>query len=84
MLFAPDADHPGLVPCIVLTVKQRNELCGFKTSESYLVTSSLKMEPRPLTVQKVDNVINWINLYPLDSTTGFPNTYPLDGALFGG
>ena len=80
----PDADHPDLVPCIVLTVMQRNALCGIKTSESYLVTSSLKMEPRPLIVQKVDNVINWINLYPLDSTIGFPNTFSVDGALFGG
>ena len=49
-----------------------------------MVTSSLKMEPRPLTVQKVDNVINWINLYPQDSTIGFPNTFSVDGALFGG
>ena len=23
----------------------------------------------------------WINLYPMDSTIGFPNTYPLDGDL---
>ena len=29
-------------------------------------------------VQKVDNVIYRINLYPLDSANGFPNTYPLD------
>ena len=84
MLFVPDADHSGLVPCIVLTVVQRNALLGIKTSEFYLVTSSLKIEPRALTVQKVDNVIKWINLYPLDSTIGFPNTYPVDGALFGG
>ena len=91
----PDADHSGLVPCIVLTVVQRNALLGIKTSEFYLVTSSLKMEPRPLIVQKVDNVmrekpwgrgcvIHRINLYPLDSTIGFPNTYAVDSALFGG
>ena len=80
----PDADHSGLVPCIVLTVMQRNALCGIKTSESYLVTSSLKIEPRALTVQKVDNVINWINLYSLDGTIGFPNTYSVDSALLGG
>ena len=28
-------------------------------------------------VQKVDNAIYRINLYPLDSAIGFPNTYPL-------
>ena len=35
-------------------------------------------------VQKVDNAIHRINLYPLDSTIGFPNTYPLDSDLSGG
>ena len=30
-------------------------------------------------VQKVDNAIHRINLYPLNSAIGFPNTYPLDG-----
>ena len=28
-------------------------------------------------VQKVDNAIHRINLYPLDSAIGFPNTYSL-------
>ena len=32
-------------------------------------------------VQKVDNTIHRINLNPLDSATGFPNTYPLDSAI---
>ena len=35
-------------------------------------------------VQKVDNAIDRINLFPLDSAIGFPNTYPLDGNLSGG
>jgi len=35
-------------------------------------------------VQKVDNAINWINLYPLKSAIGFPNTYLLDHDLSGG
>ena len=35
-------------------------------------------------VQKLHNAFHWINLYPLDSTTGFPNTYPLDSDLSGG
>ena len=32
-------------------------------------------------VQKVDNAIHQINLYPLDSAIRFPNTYPLDNGL---
>ena len=35
-------------------------------------------------VQKVYNTIHRINLYPVDSAIGFPNTYPLDRALSGG
>ena len=31
--------------------------------------------------QKVDSDIRWINLYPVDSANGFPNTYPLDSDL---
>ena len=32
-------------------------------------------------VQKMDNTIHWINLYPLYSKIGSPNTYPLDSDL---
>ena len=35
-------------------------------------------------VQKTDNAIHRINLYPADSVIGFPNTYPLDNDLSGG
>ena len=35
-------------------------------------------------VQKVDNTIRWINLYPVDSAIGFPKTYPLDRDLSSG
>ena len=36
-------------------------------------------------VHKVDNAINRINLYPLDSAIGFSNIYyPLDSDLSGG
>ena len=35
-------------------------------------------------VRKVDSVIRWINLYPLNSAIDFRNTYPLDSDLFGG
>ena len=31
--------------------------------------------------QKMDRAILRINLYPLNSTIGFPNTYPLDSDL---
>ena len=30
------------------------------------------------------NAIHWINLYPVDSATGFLNTYPQDSDLSGG
>ena len=35
-------------------------------------------------VQKVDNAIHWINLYPVDNAIDFSNTYPLYGDLSGG
>ena len=34
--------------------------------------------------KKVHSAIHWINLYPVDNATGFPNTYPLDSDLSGG
>ena len=35
-------------------------------------------------VQKLDSTIHRINLYSLDSTFGFPHTYPLNRDLSGG
>ena len=35
-------------------------------------------------IQKVDSAIHWINLYPLKSAIGFPNTYLLDSDLSNG
>ena len=35
-------------------------------------------------VQKMDGAIQRINLCPVDSAIGFPNTYPLDSDLSGG
>ena len=32
-------------------------------------------------VQKLDSTTHPINLYPVDSTIGFPNTNPLDSAI---
>ena len=34
-------------------------------------------------VHKVENAIHWINLYPVDSAIGFPNTYLLNSDLSG-
>ena len=35
-------------------------------------------------VEKMDNSIQWINLYSVDNAIGFPNTYLLDSDLTGG
>ena len=35
-------------------------------------------------VQKVDNAIHWINLYPVDSAISFSHIYPLDSDLSAG
>ena len=35
-------------------------------------------------VEKMDNPIQWINLYSVDNAIGFPNTYLLDSDLTGG
>ena len=40
-----------------------------------------KGEHLALVVQKVDNAIRCINLYPLDSAISFSNIYPLDSDL---
>ena len=45
---------------------------------SSVVRNSFVLDLAPV-VQKVDT-----NLYPVDSTIGFPNTYPLDSDLSGG
>ena len=34
-----------------------------------------------LVVQKADNAIHWIDLYPLNSTIGFHNIYPVDSTI---
>ena len=50
------------------------------------VLHKLHADPRGLApvIQKVDNSIHRINLYPLDSVVGFHNTYPLYSDLSGG
>ena len=44
----------------------------------------LYLKVRAPVVQKVYNTIHRINVYPVDSAIGFPNTYPLDRDLSGG
>ena len=40
--------------------------------------------PLASVVRKLDNAINRVNLSPVDSAIGFPNTYPVDNDLSGG
>ena len=47
-----------------------------------LLISILIIQLAPV-VQKVNNAIHWINLYPLKSVMGFSNSYPLDSDLSG-
>ena len=48
---------------------------------NFTIVSTTLLAP---VVQLVDNTNHHINLYPLDSAIGFPNTYPLDGNLSSG
>ena len=49
----------------------------------FAVTIMYTVHQAPV-VQKVDNTIHWINLFPVDEAIDFPNTYPLDSNLSGG
>ena len=49
--------------------KTNNALVG---QRSYRTNLCIILAP---VVQVVDNAIHWINLHPLDSAIGFPNTY---------
>ena len=62
-------------------LRKRNITQRFVSSISLVNIHSQILSP---VVQKVDNAIHWINPYPLNGTIDFPNTYPLDGDLFGG
>lgn len=63
--------------CSVVTSKSNFVKMGFAVTIMYTVHQA------PL-VQKVDNSIHWINLFPVDEAIDFPNTYPLDSYLSGG
>ena len=38
--------------------------------------SSIILILQTLVVQTLDSAIQWINIYPVESATSFPNTYP--------
>ena len=70
-----------------LKLIREGDTCQF----SEMINLHLSKCPQPIgdtfqapVVQKVDNAVQWINLYPVDSAVGFPNTYPLDSDLSGG
>lgn len=48
---------------------------------SFPLYETVTYQVQALVVQNVDNVIRWINLYPLDSAITFSNIYPLDSDL---
>ena len=55
---------------------------GIVAGTLFSIPSSWKIdhEQGPV-IQKVDNVVHQINLYPVHDVIGFPNTYPLDSAI---
>ena len=59
---------------------------SYKSLWSLLVSKSrMKITIlQALVVQRLDSAIHQINLYPVDSASGFPNTYLLDSDLSGG
>ena len=64
--------------CSVVTSKSNFVKMGFAVTIMYTVHQA------PL-VQKVDNTIHWINLFPVDNAIiDFLITYPLDSNVSGG
>jgi len=60
---------------------QFSEMINLQLSKHPQLTGGTFQAP---VVQKVENAIQWINLYPMDSAIGFPNTYPLENDLSSG
>ena len=60
------------VHCIIILRSYNDSFCNFCRTKFALLAP---------VVQKVDNAIHRINLYPLDNVIGFPDTYPLDNDL---
>ena len=57
--------------------KQLNTVSNTKENLIHVIHNKTKRQQAPV-VQKVDNVIHRINLYPVDSAIGFSNIYPPD------
>ena len=74
-LYSKTIKHTGL------DHKKSMAFVTFKYSE---VNNKIFLKGVFPVVQKVDNAIRRINLYPADSATALPKTYPLDSDLFSG
>ena len=70
----------------ILTSESHNKIlwCNHSNKTSWTILLHHAINFQVAVVQKVDNVIHWINLYPVNSAIGFPNTYPLEGDLSDG
>ena len=73
--------NPSSLSTAIIVDKLRWEAGGLTVSKC---TVFLPYSSQGPVVRKVDNAINWINLYLLDSTTGFLNACPQDSDLSGG
>ena len=74
-LYSKTIKHTGL------DHKKSMAFVTFKYSE---VNNKIFLKGVFPVVQKVDNAIRRINLYPADSAIALPKTYPLDSDLFSG
>ena len=69
----------------ILTSESHNKIlwCNHSNKTFWTILLHNAINFQAAVVQKVDNVIHRINLYPVDSAIGFPNIYPLDSDLSG-
>ena len=67
----------------ILTSESHNKIlwCNHSNKTSWTILLHHAINFQVAVVQKVDNVIHRINLYPVNSAIGFPNTCPLDSDL---
>ena len=57
--------------------------CLHSNLSSFRSENGIEFRDQAPVLQKVDNAIHGINLYPLDNAIGFPNTYLLNSDLSG-
>ena len=81
-----DKQHKALDACIqnFLRVSTLCRVGGERTARLIRKVFFVFSEHLAPVVQKVDSTIHRINLYPLGSSIGSPNIYPLDSDLSGG